>query len=336
MVQRQRVQRLGAEVFQSLNTNTFRVKFYDRIKDEGDCRIWTGPVTSGCPVLRVDVPCEEGKRETRVSATRVAYYLYYGQLPPVDLRPSCGNRLCLKPDHLGEKDARRVIPQAMALLEASYNRCVADFNGRNARKRQAAFIEEIKKISGYLVEATAKAVDDRYVTASKLLRQVSDEIRTLAPDEFSPEKAGVIFQAAKLALLSDEAGLEPLWPQLRTNYQYQDQQVVIETRKGDGRLTVTMRAADVRRFWSKIYKDRHRKCCWLWLGEGNQHKDRSRVRFSFEAPEVGHTSIAARQIMVQLVYGYSALHIQATCKNATCVKPKHLEFDRSEENRVRL
>jgi hypothetical protein len=73
--------------------------FLKRIEPVGECMIWHGPfkqeVTHRKPVIRKSVPTNQTR-----SASRYAWELLYPELPEHrKLRYTCGNDLCVAPEH---------------------------------------------------------------------------------------------------------------------------------------------------------------------------------------------------------------------------------------------
>lgn len=82
---------------------TIAERIASKVVEDGDCLVWTGTTTNGHPVIR------SGPRGAQRSAyvRRAVFVLENGYVPEY-VNQSCGNRLCVKPEHLvdGETGAR--------------------------------------------------------------------------------------------------------------------------------------------------------------------------------------------------------------------------------------
>lgn len=68
-------------------------RFFDHYREEGDCWIWTGKHTpSGLPTIYSD--------GTSISARRVAVREFTDRDPNGNIKPSCGNPSCVRPEHM--------------------------------------------------------------------------------------------------------------------------------------------------------------------------------------------------------------------------------------------
>lgn len=92
-------------------TPTELVRFHGKYLVKGECWVWTAATTRGRPVMtseRVVV----GERGRTVQARALAYEHFVGSVDRYEIHPECGNRLCVRPEHLrlwprgkGTKDA---------------------------------------------------------------------------------------------------------------------------------------------------------------------------------------------------------------------------------------
>jgi hypothetical protein len=76
------------------------LRFFKKVNQEGGCWLWTGFATtvgSGGSVADMPIFCLQNDK---VYARRVAWLIYFNEDPPQSISTSCGNPLCVKPDHL--------------------------------------------------------------------------------------------------------------------------------------------------------------------------------------------------------------------------------------------
>ena len=91
--------------------------FLKRIEPVGKCMVWHGPfkqeVTHRKPVIRKSVPTSQTR-----SASRYAWELLYPELPEHrKLRYTCGNDLCVAPEH--QEIIQDSCPKGHAMLETN-------------------------------------------------------------------------------------------------------------------------------------------------------------------------------------------------------------------------
>lgn len=68
-------------------------RFFDAVHVTGACHIWAGSVSkNGYGTI--------GYKTRKVYATRVAWMLAFGEWPLGRMSSRCGNRLCVRVDHL--------------------------------------------------------------------------------------------------------------------------------------------------------------------------------------------------------------------------------------------
>jgi hypothetical protein len=69
-------------------------RFWAKVNKTESCWLWTaGKDAYGYGVFST-------KRSTPIQAHRYSFYLHHGFLPKYDITRSCGNRACVRPDHL--------------------------------------------------------------------------------------------------------------------------------------------------------------------------------------------------------------------------------------------
>jgi hypothetical protein len=86
----------------SVRKMTVRERFMSKINKSGECWLWEGTTDSmGVPVLRI------GKRTC--TAARVALSLLKGEISPkLKTIRTCGQKTCVRPDHLKQKGKKVV------------------------------------------------------------------------------------------------------------------------------------------------------------------------------------------------------------------------------------
>lgn len=68
-------------------------RFYNAVHPQGTCHIWHGSISkNGYGTI--------GFKKQKLYAHRVAWQLAYGSYPLSAIRWTCGNKLCVRPDHL--------------------------------------------------------------------------------------------------------------------------------------------------------------------------------------------------------------------------------------------
>lgn len=72
-------------------------RFWSKIVVEGDCWLWMAGCNSqgGYPVMRVRLGAK-----SQDFAIRIAYAIHYRAIPTLTLKQTCGNKLCLRPEHI--------------------------------------------------------------------------------------------------------------------------------------------------------------------------------------------------------------------------------------------
>lgn len=79
------------------STKTPAAKFWKLVRPEKECWIWTGATTtSGYPVW------SKSQYSGQILAARFAFEISRGHPPAHNLKRTCGNILCVRPDHLSD------------------------------------------------------------------------------------------------------------------------------------------------------------------------------------------------------------------------------------------
>jgi hypothetical protein len=79
-------------------------RFWSKVKDDGDCWIWTAAIVRKYGMFRVKV---DGKKKMK-KAHRIAYELLEGPIPEGHgLDHTCHNEACVKPSHLRPVNAKQ-------------------------------------------------------------------------------------------------------------------------------------------------------------------------------------------------------------------------------------
>src|SRR5689334_23265319 len=67
--------------------------FWSRVDKTESCWLWRGATSGGRPLQVINGRSKQSRR--------IAYKLLCGPIPPrTQLRPKCGNRLCVRPEHM--------------------------------------------------------------------------------------------------------------------------------------------------------------------------------------------------------------------------------------------
>lgn len=82
-----------------MNQARLQRQLLGRVRQNGDCWLWSGQVSNSGYGRTMIVENDGGTR--MVSAQTASYLAFIGPIPPGQLViQSCGDRLCINPDHL--------------------------------------------------------------------------------------------------------------------------------------------------------------------------------------------------------------------------------------------
>ncbi len=80
-------------------SNTLVPRFWKNVQRTDTCWIWTGYAYNGTPMLNSGHELPGGKHSP-VTARQVSYRIAFGKEPSFKLTVSCGNKMCVNPEHL--------------------------------------------------------------------------------------------------------------------------------------------------------------------------------------------------------------------------------------------